>query len=251
MGNYLICLIITEIVKAVSKQKGSVLLIVLLGIVVLGLLTGWAFFFNYKNNQAAKQTIYPTHLIKLSPTVTPTSSLNKPEQTSLPVNQNSVPVTSLPTNIINPIKVVGDDNCQTKTQEALSLLKTKAPSHYANVTKYIGIIECIDAGSGMLAEENPPRYQVGASTVAAGTIWYAGTIVHDATHSRLYHDYLVLHPSQPVPMEIWTGASAESECLDVQHDALSRIGASQSNLDYVKNIKDTQYWNVPYKNRWW
>lgn len=149
------------------------------------------------------------------------------------------------------IKINGDQDCLEKTQLALELLRDKAPNHYANIIKYIGIVECADDGSGMFAQENPPRYRVGKATISAGTVWYAGTIAHDANHSRLYHDYLSAHPTQLVPFEIWTGESAEAQCLDVQYDALSKIGAGQSDLDYVKNVRNTKYWEISYEDRWW
>lgn len=103
----------------------------------------------------------------------------------------------------------------------------------------------------MYAWEKPPRYQVGKETRNAGTIWYAGTIAHDSCHSKLYIDYLVSNPSNSVPNEVWTGREAEEQCLDVQYDALAKIGADQNTLDYVQNVINTEYWNVDYNNRWW
>ncbi len=104
----------------------------------------------------------------------------------------------------------------------------------------------------MAAYENPPRYLVGDLTRRGGTIWYAGTIVHDAGHSKLYHDYLTSHPGETsVPGDVWTGQAAEATCLAVQHDALAEIGAAQSTLDYVQNVINTNYWDIPYSERWW
>lgn len=134
---------------------------------------------------------------------------------------------------------------------ALKLLHDKAPGHYAVVVKYMGIIQCLASGSGMYAYEDPPRYVVGDATRNAGTIWYAGTIVHDAGHSKLYHDYLDANPDQAVPTDVWTGQNAEATCLAAQADALSQIGADQATIDYVNNIINTQYWNIPYSERWW
>lgn len=149
------------------------------------------------------------------------------------------------------IQIKGDDTCKSTTLDALKLLSEKAPSHYSGVTKYISVIECAPKGSGMFAYENPPRFLVGDATRNAGTVWYAGSIVHDAGHSRLYNDYKAAHPGERVPDTIWTGEAAERACLDVQHDALSKIGATQSQLDYIKNAINTQYYDVPYENRWW
>lgn len=150
-----------------------------------------------------------------------------------------------------PISIEGDDKCHSDTLAALSLLADKAPAHYATVTKYVGIIRCVTQGSGMAAYNDPPLYMVGDATRTSGTLWYAGTIAHDAGHSKLYHDYLDAHPGQVVPGDVWTGESAEAACLDAQYDALQQMGAPQSTLDYVKGIINSSYWNIPYDQRWW
>lgn len=149
------------------------------------------------------------------------------------------------------IQIKGDAACQSTTMEALKLLSVSAPSHYSTVTSYVSVIECAAQGSGMFAYESPPRYLVGDATRNAGTVWYAGTIAHDAGHSKLYHNYLSAHPGQSVPDDIWTGEAAERACLDAQHDAVSKIGGTQAQLDYLKNIINSQYYNVPYEQRWW
>lgn len=149
------------------------------------------------------------------------------------------------------IEIIGDNDFIEKTKEALDLLENKAPIYYAVVIRYIGVIEWAETGSRMLAWEDPPLCRVGEATVNAGTIWYAGTIVHDSIHSKLYYDYLVENPSGPVPDEVWTGKGAEAQCLNVQYDALEKIGADQNTLDYIKNVINTEYWEIPYEERWW
>jgi hypothetical protein len=170
----------------------------------------------------------------------PTPAATAPKKTARP-----------PATFTTSITIRGDAACQATTLSALKLLHDQAPTHYATVTTYMGIIECLPQGSGMYAYENPPRYVVGDATRNAGTVWYAGTIAHDAGHSKLYHDYLSAHPGQAVPNDVWTGQSAEAACLDAQYDALSKIGATQSQLDYIKSVINTQYWNIPYAQRWW
>ena len=149
------------------------------------------------------------------------------------------------------ITIKGDENCKQKTSAALALLKNKTPTDYEQVVKYIGVIECVEQGSGMWAWESPPRYTAGKSTYEADTLWYAGTIAHDAHHSALYHDYQLSHPGQSIPSDIYTGEQAEADCLKVQYDALARMGATASTLDYLKNVITTKYWTGDYANRWW
>lgn len=186
------------------------------------------------------------HTPALIPSITP-PSLTTATATPSPALEST---TKVP-NFLGNITIEGDEDCISKTQEALKLLQDKAVVHYSVINKYVGVIECTESGSGMDVWAKPPKYQVGKPTRDAGTIWYAGTIAHDACHSKLYHDYLSNNPSNPVPYEIWTGRNAEKQCLDVQYDALTKIGADYNALNYVKSIINSEYWNIDYDKRWW
>lgn len=139
-----------------------------------------------------------------------------------------------------PITIKGDDACKADTLNALKAIASSAPGHYSVVTRYISVIECVAAGSAMYAYESPPRYAVGDSTRTAGMLWYASTIVHDANHSRLYHEG-----------KTWTGGDAENICLDAQANSLALLGAGQSTIDYVNNMKGDPYWQTPVADRYW
>jgi hypothetical protein len=103
----------------------------------------------------------------------------------------------------------------------------------------------------MYAWENPPRYQVGKKTIEAGTVWYAGTIVHDACHSQLYHDYLFKNQTAEVPYNEFGGEDSERKCLNVQLKALEEIGAEQEILDYVKDLINSPKIKYHTEPRWW
>lgn len=147
------------------------------------------------------------------------------------------------------ISLIGDSYCVSRTNESLDLLKNKAPTHYDTVVKYIGTVECVQSGTGIYVYENPPRALIGKTILDAGVIWHAGGLAHEACHSKLYSDYKLNNPD--VPIDVYSGRNAEAQCLDIQYDALSKIGASQWDLDYIKNVINTEYWNIPYENRWW
>jgi hypothetical protein len=156
-----------------------------------------------------------------------------------------------------PVDIVidGSSDCVTKTYQALNLLKSKDIDHYNLVMTYIGKITCTTSGSGtgMYAWEKPPRYQIGMTSVNAGIPWYASTIVHDAWHSKLYNDYMATADPSVVyaPNDVWTGETAELACLEVQYESLSAIGGSQAELDWLKEVAKTKYWEVPPDQRWW
>jgi hypothetical protein len=147
------------------------------------------------------------------------------------------------------IPIKGDASCSLQTGQALTLLKSRDPSDYRNITRYIRLIECRDAGSGMYAWEEPPRFAAGRATRDAGILWYAGAIAHDSCHSREYHEYLQSHPSSSVPPEVYTGKTAEEACLQYQYTVLQKIGANEKMLQYVKDSAGTEYWNE--SNVWW
>jgi hypothetical protein len=148
------------------------------------------------------------------------------------------------------IPVRGDPaNCSLQTGRALSLLKSRDPGDYRDIIRYIRLIECRDNWSGMYAWEDPPRFAVGIKTRAAGTMWYAGAIAHDSCHSRQYSRYLQIHSSGPVPPDVFSGKSAELECLQYQASVLRKMGATPAVIQYVNDSADREYWNV--STVWW
>lgn len=184
-------------------------------------------------------TVIPTPIAIATPTLIPT------------VMPTVTPITA-PHAGLFAISIKGDSGCISDTEQALQLIKDRAFSYYERIVRYVGVIECAERGSGMYAWESPPRYLVGSVTRNSGTLWYAGTIVHDAYHSELYHTYRSDHPDQVVPDHIWTGRDAEFVCLQVQAEALYQMGADQSTVDYVRNEAiNTNYWEGNYEDRWW
>jgi len=214
-------------------------------IVLSFIFVGLTFFgyFSFKNsiqtaeNSVAKSDQSETSSPKKPFSTTPSETSTENSQSCLTCNTQTTPPT---TSTSSSIKILGDATCQSQTQAALSLLQEKTLVHYNVINQYIGVIQCTEADSGMYAWEEPPRYQAGAATRNAGTSWYAGTIAHDACHSKQYHEGID-----------FTGRTAEAQCLAVQADALQKMGASQSTLDYVQNIINSEYWNVDYGSRWW
>ncbi len=130
------------------------------------------------------------------------------------------------------IKLVGTPEFISQTRAALDLLEEKDPLASKKIQTYIGIIEQGEH-SGMWAWEAPPRYEVGDSTAFYSVTWYASTIAHDATHSELYHQYEAAHPGEPVPQKAYAGIEVERFCNGYQLEVLKRIGAPQSEIDYM------------------
>lgn len=165
------------------------------------------------------------------------ASVAQPKTTTPPARSTPQPA---PPAFSTPVTIRGDESCRTDTLNALRMIANSAPGHYSVVTRYVSVIECVPSGSAMYAYESPPRYAVGDATRNAGTLWYASTIVHDANHSRLYHE-----------SKEWTGGNAEKICLDAQANSLSKMGAAQSTIDYVNGMKNDPYWQTPVEDRYW
>ena len=147
----------------------------------------------------------PTATSLPSPTATPVPTPTATPSPFLTVAwTSSAPATYPFRDIEHHVVIDGDGACNTQSIQALDLLRSKAPTHYGVVNQYVGIIQCVESGSGMAADLDPPRYLAGGETKQAGTIWYAGTIVHDTCHAKLYHDFLAQSSgATTVPSDIW------------------------------------------------
>ena len=147
-----------------------------------------------------------------------------------------------------PIKIIGDDEFIKKTEEALALIREKAPKFYVSVTNYIGVIK-VGKFSGMRAKENPPTFQVGLKTAECPLTWYASSIVHDANHSKQYNDYRK-NVNKKVPKEIWTGRSAEDACIDVQEAFLKEINAPEWQIKSLQKYRQIDYFSDAKSRDW-
>jgi len=143
--------------------------------------------------------------------------------------------------------IEGDDNFEAKTLEALYLIQYKSSENYNMVIKYVGRIKQ-GQQSGMAAYENPPTYYVGKATYSSKRDWYASTIVHDAYHSKLYHDYIQSHGW--VPNDIWTGEKAEYACLEIQISFLEEIQADIQLITSAKSFRKSRWWEDQFKEKY-
>jgi hypothetical protein len=149
-----------------------------------------------------------------------------------------LPMPPSPPSSYGGIEVRGGAEFITQTVAALTLLEQKAPDAFQKIQTYVGIIEQGEH-SGMWAWETPPRYEVGDATAFYSVSWYASTIAHDATHSELFTQYQIAHPGEPVPQEAYGGVEIERFCIGYQLEVAKRIGAPQSEIDYLSSLDGT------------
>jgi hypothetical protein len=146
------------------------------------------------------------------------------------------------------IDVRGTPRFRSQVNESLSLLKARAPESFQIVTNQIAIIQQAKH-SGMKAYKKRPKFELAPPTAFYSLTWCAGSIVHDACHSKLYHDFLNEKISRTVPDSVWTGEAAENYCSAQQLRALQALGAP---VNEIKSCQQTnRYWDVKYKDRSW
>ena len=141
------------------------------------------------------------------------------------------------------ITIVGSAAFVDHVRQALTLLRNKSPSGYPVVKKYIGRIN-EGTTSGMYAYYNPPTFQMSAKEALLNESnkdyalqWCASAIVHDAYHSKKYHDYREAHgySHHPYPpIYVWTGEAVERECIAFQKKVCGEIGAYQTICEYLE-----------------
>lgn len=157
----------------------------------------------------------------------------------------------------SPPKVTGTAQVLAQVEAALILLKEKAPDVHALIQKNVAII-AEGKRSGMWAYKSPPTYEISNTSALYSISWCAGTIAHDAYHSKLYHDYLNAKGA-PVPDEVWTGTDAERLCIAFQLSVLRKIGAPKHEIEYCIKLNGKHYdvnrdgkydWDDYFKRKW-
>jgi hypothetical protein len=119
------------------------------------------------------------------------------------------------------------------------LLRERSPNEFQTVVRYIGRIRNARR-SGMNAETNPPTLDLSDRTWNYSVSWCAGSIVHDAHHSKLYHEYREQY-GEPVPDDAWRGKKREQECIQIQLSALENIGAPKFEVEHLRSQDGGHY----------
>jgi hypothetical protein len=148
------------------------------------------------------------------------------------------------------ISIRGNEMFVRQTREALSLARMYPG--FSMVQPYLKVIQESRA-SGMAAYRREPTFLVGARTWTALTVWYASAILHDAFHSKLYHEnrrkFLCFTYT---PDHCWKGKEAERKCLEFQLDFLESVDAPQYLIVYVQELRsDPKYSRVPWRDVEW
>ena len=191
---------------------------------------------------------------------------NAPSRNRQTQNQNQRQTQGQPQT--HPIKIVGNKNFPEAITQALNLIREVSPQDYKLVTDYIKVIQHAKnyKQAGMAAYLDEPTFYMinewvfapattpraesptGARMInewvfaPATTVYAASQIVHDAYHSKLYHDYQKANNGLTPPKDVWTGENAERQCVAIQKKFLLAAKAPQDVLDYMDNVMKTKWW---------
>lgn len=135
------------------------------------------------------------------------------------------------------INIEGSERYRKQVKSGLDLLASKAKKEYEFIENHIGVISQHEK-SGMVAWENPPRYQMSNRTAFYSLTWCAGTIAHDAYHSFLYKKHSPQNGKR-TPYNKWAGFASERQAIDFQIKVMKKIGASSHEIDYLKSLDGT------------
>lgn len=159
--------------------------------------------------------------------------------------------------MVDGVEIKGRKEFLLHTREALDLLRTTP--HFSAIQRYVPVIQ-EGKRSGMKADAERPTYVVGKSTWRHSALWYAGTIAHDAYHSKLYHEAKATTDGKKPDRDTWTGAAAEKKCLAFQIQVLKELKADDSMIAYVEGWQNNptyqghhrgwRSWR-DYLRRWW
>lgn len=191
----------------------------------------------------------PTPTPTPTPVATPAPPAYVPSQAPTPTPTPTPVTTPAPPALVgtwSTIAIEGDGRFTANIQNALDIIRTQTPSTYGIVLRYIGIIRQ-GASSGMWAWLTPPTFVVGTATYTASSTWLASAIVHDAIHSRQYHQHRARY-GLPVPHDVWGGMEAEMEALLIQIEFLRQIGAPAHEIDHAESMYGEIWWD---DTPWW
>lgn len=148
-----------------------------------------------------------------------------------------VPITGINAGSPGGPSVQGSDGFKQRVAAAISLLQTKAPSHWEMVKNNLtAIVEGTSSGVNVLNGV----FSVGPGTAQSDPVWLAGTIVHDAYHVSLFRSG-----------QVYMGESGERAALSKQKEALILMGAPAYMIQHVDQVANTRYWEVPAGSRTW
>jgi hypothetical protein len=129
------------------------------------------------------------------------------------------------------LSIKGNEAFVLHITNALNLVSEKAPEEFAMLKKYVMRIEQYEK-SGMRVESK--TIELADPTTFHSLEWCASVLVHEAFHSKFYHDYMKNNPGQAIPYDVYAGTEIEKKCNVLQAEVGEKIGLSQDDIEYLR-----------------
>lgn len=141
--------------------------------------------------------------------------------------------------VVDDIQIRGSQKFVNQIKAALGLLRKASPESYVVVRVYVGRIE-ESRRSCMAATEDPPTAYFNEHSAFSSLTWCAGSIAHEAYHSKLYHEYRQEH-GEPVPSNAWVGQLREQQCNVFQLQVLRDVKAPEHEIRHTQSQNGLHY----------
>lgn len=132
---------------------------------------------------------------------------------------------------------------------ALRRLASDAPEAFTLCRDFIDAI-VMSRHSGVMAKRRPATVLLGSWATAVSVPYLGSTLVHEAFHCRLYWSHRDNGRSN-VPVELYSGETAERQCLEYQTSVLKRLGGTEVEVRHLSEGMATEWWKVPWHERTW
>ena len=140
------------------------------------------------------------------------------------------------------IKLIGSRDFIERTKEALNLLRDNDFISYKVIINYLGAIveNKLDIGLSYFdpLKEVPSAFMT-TYCCMYDLKWYAGALVHEAYHAKLFNDAII---DDKNPFDEYRGYSAEMYCLTKQIMCLKKINAREADILYAIEHYDKKWW---------
>jgi len=144
------------------------------------------------------------------------------------------------------IRIEGDNAFVRRIEGAMAIIR-EHPDFYEMVNTYTSTIRpsiLVPDRSYSNPSSGPgiPVIGIGRHCAEASLTWIAGQIVHEAYHSKLFHEHRPNSFTNPRP-DTWGTGLSHMKVYEVQKDFLREAGAPRLYLDYLQDFTDN-YWTM-------
>jgi hypothetical protein len=134
------------------------------------------------------------------------------------------------------IQLIGEVEFIDRVSESLELIKTASNEIHEIVLDNLGQIRvCHEFECGVCVYALPPTFYLSRELAFISLTQCASSIAHVAFNCKLYNDISSKNQKEIVPEEIYSGKSAEIECIKFQTEVAILIKAPETEINWLKS----------------